>query len=169
MYVERVACPLFFTICDFVSDLRAPTPSAAAELAVPDKQELLQYYDSQKQYLSTLIDSRISDYKNSLSQSASTLSSLSPQNKLRNIESELAINTHRLTSLSNQIFENKKQEISLLASRLESLNPVSILKRGYSVVTKDDKTVTSVKDVKDGDTLAIDVTDGRIISRVIGE
>ena len=158
-----------FTICDFVSDLRAPTPSAAAELAVPDKQELLQYYDSQKQYLSTLIDSRISDYKNSLSQSASTLSSLSPQNKLRNIESELAINTHRLTSLSNQIFENKKQEISLLASRLESLNPVSILKRGYSVVTKDDKTVTSVKDVKDGDTLAIDVTDGRIISRVIGE
>ena len=158
-----------FTICDFVSDLRAPTPSAAAELAVPDKQELLQYYDSQKQYLSTLIDSRISDYKNSLSQSASTLSSLSPQNKLKNIESELAINTHRLTSLSNQIFENKKQEISLLASRLESLNPVSILKRGYSVVTKDDKTVTSVKDVKDGDTLAIDVTDGRIISRVIGE
>ena len=158
-----------FTICDFVSDLRAPTPSAAAELAVPDKQELLQYYDSQKQYLSTLIDSRISDYKNSLSQSASTLSSLSPQNKLRNIESELAINTHRLTSLSNQIFENKKQEIFLLASRLESLNPVSILKRGYSVVTKDDKTVTSVKDVKDGDTLAIDVTDGRIISRVIGE
>ena len=158
-----------FTICDFVSDLRAPTPSAAAELAVPDKQELLQYYDSQKQYLSTLIDSRISDYKNSLSQSASTLSSLSPQNKLRNIESELAINTHRLTSLSNQIFENKKQEISLLASRLESLNPVSILKRGYSVVTKDDKTVTSVKDVKAGDTLAIDVTDGRIISRVIGE
>ena len=158
-----------FTICDFVSDLRAPTPSAAAELAVPDKQELLQYYDSQKQYLSTLIDSRISDYKNSLSQSASTLSSLSPQNKLKNIESELAINTHRLTSLSNQIFENKKQEISLLASRLESLNPVSILKRGYSVVTKDDKTVTSVKDVKAGDTLAIDVTDGRIISRVIGE
>ena len=158
-----------FTICDFVSDLRAPTPSAAAELAVPDKQELLQYYDSQKQYLSTLIDSRISDYKNSLSQSASTLSSLSPQNKLRNIESELTINTHRLTSLSNQIFENKKQEIFLLASRLESLNPVSILKRGYSVVTKDDKTVTSVKDVKDGDTLAIDVTDGRIISRVIGE
>lgn len=158
-----------FTICDFVSDLRAPTPSAAAELAVPDKQELLQYYDSQKQYLSTLIDSRISDFKNSLSQSASALSTLSPQNKLSNIESELAINTHRLTSLSNQIFENKKQEISLLASRLESLNPVSIMKRGYSVVTKDDKTVTSVKDVKDGDTLAIDVTDGRIISRVIGE
>lgn len=158
-----------FTICDFVSDLRAPTPSAAAELAVPDKQELLQYYDSQKQYLSSLIDSRINDYKYSFSQSASALSSLSPQNKLKNIESELAINTHRLTSLSNQIFENKKQEISLLASRLESLNPVSILKRGYSVVTKDDKTVTSVKDVKAGDTLAIDVTDGRIISGVIGE
>ena len=158
-----------FTICDFVSDLRAPTPSAAAELAVPDKEELLQYYDSQKQYLSSLIDSRINDYKYSFSQSASALSSLSPQNKLKNIESELAINTHRLTSLSNQIFENKKQEISLLASRLESLNPVSILKRGYSVVTKDDKTVTSVKDVKAGDTLAIDVTDGRIISGVIGE
>lgn len=158
-----------FTICDFVSDLRAPTPSAAAELAVPDKEELLQYYDSQKQYLSSLIDSRINDYKYSFSQSASALSSLSPQNKLKNIESELAINTHRLTSISNQIFENKKQEISLLASRLESLNPVSILKRGYSVVTKDDKTVTSVKDVKAGDTLAIDVTDGRIISGVIGE
>ena len=158
-----------FTICDFVSDLRAPTPSAAAELAVPDKEELLQYYDSQKQYLSSLIDSRINDYKYSFSQSASALSSLSPQNKLKNIESELAINTHRLTSISNQIFDNKKQEIFLLASRLESLNPVSILKRGYSVVTKDDKTVTSVKDVKDGDTLAIDVTDGRIISGVIGE
>ena len=56
-----------------------------------------------------------------------------------------------------------------MASRIESLNPVSIMKRGYSVVTKDDKTVTSVKEVKEGDTLAIDVTDGRIISRVMGE
>ena len=158
-----------FTICDFVSDLRAPTPSAAAELAVPDKQELFQYYDSQKQYLSSLIDSRISEYRNILSQSATELISLSPKESLKNIENQLTINTHRLSTLSNQIFENKKQEVSLLASRIESLNPVSIMKRGYSVVTKDDKTVTSVKEVKEGDTLAIDVTDGRIISRVMGE
>ena len=149
--------------------MRAPTPSAAAELAVPDKQELFQYYDSQKQYLSSLIDSRIGEYRSTLLQSASELIALSPKENLKNIENELTINTHRLSTLSNQIFENKKQDVSLLASRLESLNPVSIMKRGYSVVTKDDKTVTSVKEVKEGDTLAIDVTDGRIISRVMGE
>ena len=70
---------------------------------------------------------------------------------------------------SNRIFQNTANKIELLATKLESLNPVSTLKRGYSVVTNNDKTVTSVKDVKNGDTLAINVTDGKIISKVIGE
>ena len=135
-----------------MSDLRAPTPSAGAELAVPDRNEILQNLDAQRQYLSSLMDKKLIENKNIISEMTTKLLSLSPDE-----------------NNSNRIFQNTANKIELLATKLESLNPVSTLKRGYSVVTNNDKTVTSVKDVKNGDTLAINVTDGKIISKVIGE
>lgn len=158
-----------FTICDFVSDLRAPTPSAGAELAVPDRNEILQNLDAQRQYLSSLMDKKLIENDNVVSEMTTKLLSLSPDDKIAKLYNELDFLSQKYENNSNRIFQNTANKIELLATKLESLNPVSILKRGYSVVTNNDKTVTSVKDVKNGDTLAINVTDGKIISKVIGE
>ena len=158
-----------FTICDFVSDLRAPTPSAGAELAVPDRNEILQNLDAQRQYLSSLMDKRLIENNNIVSEMTTKLLSLSPDDKIAKLYNDLDFLSQKYENISNRIFQNTANKIELLATKLESLNPVSTLKRGYSVVTNNDKTVTSVKDVKNGDTLAINVTDGKIISKVIGE
>lgn len=158
-----------FTICDFVSDLRAPTPSAGAELAVPDRNEILQNLDAQRQYLSSLMDKKLIENNNVVSELTTKLLSLSPDDKIAKLYNDLDFLSQKYENNSNRIFQNTANKIELLATKLESLNPVSILKRGYSVVTNNDKTVTSVKDVKNGDTLAINVTDGKIISKVIGE
>lgn len=158
-----------FTICDFVSDLRAPTPSAGAELAVPDRNEILQNLDAQRQYLSSLMDKKLIENNNIVSEMTTKLLSLSPDDKIAKLYKDLDFLSQKYENNSNRIFQNTANKIELLATKLESLNPVSILKRGYSVVTNNDKTVTSVKDVKNGDTLAINVTDGKIISKVIGE
>lgn len=158
-----------FTICDFVSDLRAPTPSAGAELAVPDRNEILQNLDAQRQYLSSLMDKKLIENNNVVSEMTTKLLSLSPDDKIAKLYNDLDFLSQKYENISNRIFQNTANKIELLATKLESLNPVSILKRGYSVVTNNDKTVTSVKDVKNGDTLAINVTDGKIISKVIGE
>lgn len=158
-----------FTICDFVSDLRAPTPSAGAELAVPDRNEILQNLDAQRQYLSSLMDKKLIENNNIISEMTTKLMSLSPDDKIAKLYNDLDFLSQKYENNSNRIFQNTTNKIELLATKLESLNPVSTLKRGYSVVTNNDKTVTSVKDVKNGDTLAINVTDGKIISKVIGE
>lgn len=158
-----------FTICDFVSDLRAPTPSAGAELAVPDRNEILQNLDAQRQYLSSLMDKKLIENNNIVSEMTTKLLSLSPDDKIAKLYNDLDFLSQKYENNSNRIFQNTANKIELLATKLESLNPVSILKRGYSVVTNNDKTVTSVKDVKNGDTLAVNVTDGKIISKVIGE
>lgn len=158
-----------FTICDFVSDLRAPTPSAGAELAVPDRNEILQNLDAQRQYLSSLMDKKIIENNNIVSEMTTKFLSLSPDDKIAKLYNDLDFLSQKYENNSNRIFQNTANKIELLATKLESLNPVSTLKRGYSVVTNNDKTVTSVKDVKNGDTLAINVTDGKIISKVIGE
>ena len=158
-----------FTICDFVSDLRAPTPSAGAELAVPDRNEILQNLDAQRQYLSSLMDKKLIENNNIVSEVTTKLLSLSPDDKIAKLYNDLDFLSQKYENISNRILQNTANKIELLATKLESLNPVSILKRGYSVVTNNDKTVTSVKDVKNGDTLAINVTDGKIISKVIGE
>lgn len=158
-----------FTICDFASDLRAPTPSAGAELAVPDRNEILQNLDAQRQYLSSLMDKKLIENNNIVSEMTTKLLSLSPDDKIAKLYNDLDFLSQKYENNSNRIFQNTSNKIELLATKLESLNPVSILKRGYSVVTNNDKTVTSVKDVKNGDTLAINVTNGKIISKVIGE
>ena len=158
-----------FTICDFVSDLRAPTPSAGAELAVPDRNEILQNLDAQRQYLSSLMDKKLIENNNVVSELTTKLLSISPDDKIAKLYNDLDFLSQKYENNSNRIFQNTANKIELLATKLESLNPVSTLKRGYSVVTNNDKTVTSVKDVKNGDTLAISVTDGKIISKVIGE
>lgn len=150
-----------FTICDFVSDLRAPTPSAAAELAVPDRLELLNELSAQKQYLSALMDKKLLSLERSLSNSLRLLSAYSPIKSIEENEKELAVTANRMVSLSEQLIDKNTKNLMKTASKLSALNPVSVLLRGYSYVTnKDNKPVSSVNDVSVGDKISVKVNDG---------
>ncbi|MCH5201755.1 MAG: exodeoxyribonuclease VII large subunit [Oscillospiraceae bacterium] len=156
-----------FTICDFVSDLRAPTPSAAAEIAVPDKSELFSYFEGQKQYARSLIENRINEYKSIVFANTNRLFALSPMDKISKARGEMEILSHKIQSAANSKFETIKQESLSLGLTLEAINPITLLKRGYSVATCNGKTVSSLNDVQIGDQVNIAVSDGEIISKVI--
>ncbi|MDD6847168.1 MAG: exodeoxyribonuclease VII large subunit [Oscillospiraceae bacterium] len=157
-----------FTICDFVSDLRAPTPSAAAELAVPDKEELIAYYNSQKQYLTSILDNKISKANRVLSEYKLVLNENSPEKQISKYNENLSLFRNRLESIMNEKLNTAFEKIHKNGGKLEALNPVSVLQRGYSVAEKDGKIVSSVNDVKTDDILNITLKDGKIITKVQG-
>ncbi len=158
-----------FTICDFVSDLRAPTPSAAAELAVPDKEELMSYYNSQLQYISSIMDSKM-QYSNALlSDYKKRISLASPQTKIVEHNSKLE---KILITIKNNITDKiNKNESTLVAtaSKLEGLNPIAVLSRGYSIAEKDGKVINSKSQLNKDDLFTLEFSDGKIQARVTGE
>jgi len=150
-----------FTICDFVSDLRAPTPSAAAELAVPDSAELLSNLSAQRQYIDALMDKKLSSLEKSLSNSSRLISAYSPENLLDDYRKTIQNLIARMQSVSSVFLEQNEKNISKTASKLSALNPVSVLMRGYSYITDENSSaISSVKDVKSGDSLVVRVQDG---------
>lgn len=155
-----------FTICDFVSDLRAPTPSAAAELCVPDKNELLLSLDTQRQYLKSVFDNKFDSKTEKVNNLTQILMSLSPKSKIeKNI-----VNYNHLVDIINNTYRNKLENcyksFEILTNSLETLNPVSVLKRGFSYISKNGKNVSLKKDFKTGENIDIKISDGNIKAKV---
>lgn len=158
-----------FTICDFAADLRAPTPSAAAELAVPDKKELIAYYDSQKQYISSMTDARLQLENKRLNQLKASLEAHSPAVQIREYSRDLSLQKEKMKNAMLNSFNNSFQKIKNLGLKLEALNPVSVLQRGYSFAEKDGKVVASVKELKPDDIFELNLKDGKVTAKVTGE
>ena len=157
-----------FTICDFVSDLRAPTPSAAAELAVPDSAELLMNLNAQQQYIRSIADKKIFDCEKNVDNLIRLLLAYSPEKSIEEHITSISNLEKRLNSAKESIIENKTKLFIETASKVSALNPVAVLMRGYSFTTNEDnKPVTKTSDVKSGDTVNIRVTDGDISATVI--
>jgi len=165
--VSAVGHEIDFTISDFVSDLRSPTPSAAAELVVPDERELISKFDNVLKRIK-LCSSKILDNKRL------NLKFYAEKNVLTNPESMINNQKIYLDSLYksfensiSKITEAKKKELSVMVSKLDGLSPLGTLSRGFSV-TKDEKgnVLRSVKQVKKGDLLKVTLTDGEINTRV---
>lgn len=156
-----------FTICDFVADLRAPTPSAAAELAVPDKEELLLNLYAQRQYVDSIVDKKLSDIEKSLSNSSRLITAFSPQKQVGDYSKSLDLMSKRLKDSMEKMLEDNRSSITKTASKLSALNPVNVLMRGYSYVTDvNGATVSSVNHVKKEDKLTIRLSDGSISATV---
>lgn len=158
-----------FTICDFAADLRAPTPSAAAELAVPDKKELIAYYDSQKQYIYSMTDARLRLENKRLNQLKASLEAHSPAVQIREYRRDLSLQKEKMKNAMLNSFNNSFQKIKNLGLKLEALNPVSVLQRGYSFAEKDGKVVASVKELKPDDIFELNLKDGKVTAKVTGE
>lgn len=161
-----------FTICDFVADLRAPTPSAAAELAVPDSQEYLLKLNEYSNRFKTALKSKLDLNK---SKYLSLANSLYLNKPLQALLEKPAQEVDSLYDCLLRSFEakvsNYKARLSQNLTALDALSPLKVLARGYSVAKVSGKTLTSVKNAKIGDNLTLRVSDGTLECEIkdIGE
>ena len=156
-----------FTICDFVADRRAPTPSAAAELAVPDGNELMRRLEAVANKLGTTLLQKIQNGKNNLKylRESGVLSSAAPL--LSEKRMGLLYLARQMDADMNNAVRLSATGLSSVAARLESLNPLSVLSRGYSVTADGEgNPIRSVSEVKQNDEISIRVRDGKIKATV---
>ncbi|MCR5636724.1 MAG: exodeoxyribonuclease VII large subunit [Clostridiales bacterium] len=151
-----------FTICDFVADRRAPTPSAAAETAVPDKAELADMILGYRDAILNLTEKSIYEKEYSLNICKERLQSHNTSKIIEGENLRLDSVVQRFMYLSQKNLDIKKNRLDDLTNKLEAMNPLSVLKRGYSVAYNNGKAVRSVNDVKSGDNVRLCVSDGEI-------
>lgn len=155
------------TIADYVSDLRAPTPSAAAELAVFDisafSQELLEKKANLLQHMKWVTEEK----KSVLKHMRTSLQYMSPMGRIREQKTYLIHLQETLQNGMDHVLMKKRHEMDLYIEKLEGLSPLKKLKSGYSYVTDDDgHNIKSIAQVSSGDTIDIRVTDGHITATV---
>lgn len=151
-----------FTLCDYAADLRAPTPSAAAELAAPDLSDLPEQLQDYAQRIFAAGERMLSFKTRQILEQSERLARLSPQKRLRQDEKKLQnlANTIQL-SLKNGIMK-REEHLQLQTARLRALDPLAKLSGGYGYITKQGRTVSSVREVSMGDVLTIRVCDGTV-------
>ena len=164
--ISAVGHEVDFTITDFVADLRAPTPSAAAELCAPDLLELRQKLDSTQQYLTRQAVQKIDRCSDQFQMVQKRLLASSPDQKLRQGEESLKSLQARLKNGMEKAYALKNQDYLSTVSLLEALNPLKVLTRGYSVTYANNRIVTKARAVSEGDLLKTLLSDGEIYSRV---
>ena len=156
-----------FTICDFVSDMRAPTPSAAAELAVPDMSSLMMNTASLTERLYSAVNSYINNEKRKLSLILEARSFTEP-GKFFASEYELIKNNKlRLEAAAEKTVLKEKNVLTGLVTALGKLNPLSVLLRGYSLVSLNGEITESVEKIKKDDMLKVQMADGTLDCRVV--
>lgn len=157
-----------YTICDFVADLRAPTPSAAAELAVPDAFELKGELLAYNQQLVSLTKARLNAERTRLLAIEKSGALKDPVIRLNEKRRELLYLSERINDLTQAHLDSQKLRFSALAGKLNALSPLGVISRGYAIVNKGDKVVTKAKDFNIGDVLSIKLADGTVNASVTG-
>lgn len=155
-----------FTICDFVSDKRAPTPSAAAELCVPSADDLKEEIDGLVKQINVLCLRKFDLWRSKLSFQENRILNLSPKRKIP--ENKQNINKIRsgLSLALNRNINDKKLKMSVLLNRLKSLNPEEIMKRGYSIITDENGVISKKKRLKENSNIKIKFFDGEIECKI---
>lgn len=156
------------TIIDFVSDLRAPTPSAAAELAVYDYQQLLGVLGGYKELLLKDMLARLQESSRRAEQYKLQLNYVSPANRIRDKKMHMVKLEEELQRAMEQTLLKQRHRLELLLSRFQGLSPLNKLNQGFSYVTDPEgNAIKSVSRIKAGDMLTINVTDGEISAEVV--
>jgi exodeoxyribonuclease VII large subunit len=155
------------TLADYVSDFRAPTPTGAAVVVTPDKNELLADLAGMQLMLNDYIDHKIQQYRQNLLAEKSSLNFLSPINRVRNDQQRLDEVSMRMERIIHHKLSLSKSGLMGLGSRLQSLNPKNVLQRGYAIVSdENDNIVSSIKKVHKGDQIKVQLVDGVLVSEV---
>lgn len=165
--VSAVGHETDFSISDFVADLRAPTPSAAAELTVPDIYELKQKNNIYQNRLRLALVKKVEIMKLRFEKAVSSRIFKEP---LRNINDQYLKIDNNIKRLENAIKSKQKEEKTKyieLISKLDALSPLKTLTRGYSFTEKENKIVRSIKELNTGDKITIRLVDGQKNAQII--
>ena len=156
-----------FTICDFVADMRAPTPSAAAEIAVPDIKDLKRELSLISSSLKTRMG-EIVGYKRQYLQALAERRSLKSPMYYVDSKQELLMDAEKRISMAfENVYSAKANRLSVVSSKLTALNPMAVLSRGYAAVFDDDgKVINSVKSLKKDDEIILNVADGKAKAKI---
>lgn len=158
------------TIADFVADQRASTPSNAAELAVPDQDDLRQALDHLQARLDKAMDRVLQRRQDRLIRLQTSPFLQSPLRAIQEKRLQLNLQRQRFIRGMEQQLQLSRHEIGRLAASLEALSPFKVLARGYSMTQKDDGTVVSmIQQVRVGDILQVRVSDGTITCTATGK
>ena len=149
-----------FTIADFVADLRAPTPSAAAELTTPDREEMSSQLAALRARLASALSDDLRARRIALQSQTRALSHLSPQARLANLRQRTDDLISQATWAVSHLLQLRRERLTGASARLDALNPLAVLQRGYAVVRCDGRLVRSVSQVSRDDRLAVRVSDG---------
>lgn len=157
-----------FTIADFVADMRAPTPSAAAELAVFDYSEFMEKRLNYSRLLFSSIDNKLKIYRKSLKSYETSVNLFSPVNQL---QSRRQYSDELMTKLSkelNDVLNDRKHKLQIYAERLNGMSPLNKISKGFAYVTDGNKKpLTSVSQVKADDEMSLIIKDGTIKAKVV--
>lgn len=152
-----------FTICDFVADLRAPTPSAAAELAVPDRPELKKNLKAYESKMLSVLGTRVENARRNLRYIGESGILSSPEKMTEGRRMSLVYLAEKADAAMGGLMTEKKAALGRLSAQMQALSPLSVLARGYAIATNaEGQTISSVDDVKSGDEVALKVSDGSI-------
>ena len=156
-----------FTICDFVSDMRAPTPSAAAEIAVPDRRELMMRVDQLDERLATALIRNVQRARERLNALSDRAGADSVRRMIDGKRDEVNYLNEKSTLLIRSILQAKRDMLSSSAAKANALSPLSTLSRGYSVAEKDNVVIKSVNELSAGDRLTLIMRDGTAVTEVV--
>lgn len=155
------------TISDYVADLRAATPSNAAELAVPDQEALRQTLDSMLESMSYSLMRQLKNARQHLKMLSASNALQSPVAYLRQRREVLSATTNRLIAAQTRGISLKKQRFVALTSKLDAMSPLKVLTRGYAMTqTEDGSLLKSVKSVAIGDSIQVSLQDGCVTAKV---
>ena len=155
------------TISDFVADLRAATPSNAAELAVPDQDALRQTLDSMSSAMATALSRQLTAARRHYQLLSAHPALQSPVGYLEQRRKSLELLKNKLISNQNQQINTAKARYIAMTAKLDAMSPLKVLTRGYAMAQSEDGTVLrSVSQVNTGDTITISVSDGSVSATV---
>lgn len=149
-----------YTICDFVADFRAPTPSAAAECAVPDILELKSALLINRQRMFSIVKNIIESERNKLAVIKKNTGLSDPKTKLEDERRELVFLSEKLYSLTELIIGSNKAKFAALAGKLDALSPLSVISRGYALASRGNKIITKTEDLSIGEAVTVNISDG---------
>ena len=156
------------TISDFVADLRAATPSNAAELAVPDREALAQVLDSMANAMSNALIRQIKAHRQHLDVLSKSPALRSPTGYLEQKQRQLELLKNRLIAAENQNISRNTQRYVALTAKLDAMSPLKVLTRGYSLVQSErGEVIRSVSQTEPGERIFVNVSDGRLFATVM--